>query len=439
MAPNPRPEVELTVPAGEAFVQVVTSFVENSSSVLGLGRRESLELTLAAEEVFVHLYRMVLPKDANVHLRCFGGGYYVQADFSFPAQELDMRGFNITATVSLADDPDADQMGLVLASRSVDQFRITGKKELGLQLSLLKEKAYPAVDYPDQPVSTQLGSFYVRPPTPEELSLFALLAKTRYESLFLPNALSHPGKLIDMVAGGEYKTAIAVSAKGEIGGGTLWHWMGEHAVECFGPYVFDQVQARVISSALIESCIGDIARSPAVVLINRFPTPEFISEEFDHLGSLTAYGKDDTQAPREAWFRLMGDDAGSPAWVHSDIRDFVRQQYQRLFLPRDIRTVVQAGEHGSLYSVLFSAFDRQQGNVTLYPTWFGEDFAQNLAQHLKFFHREQIDNIFFTMDLGQAWQARFVPGLLKNGFTPRMVIPYSGTGDLLIFQFERVL
>ncbi|MHC1726311.1 MAG: hypothetical protein AB9866_09940 [Syntrophobacteraceae bacterium] len=439
MARRLMPEVQLTVPADESFVQVVTSFVENTSSALGLGRGEALGLTLAAEEVFVHLCRMVLSKGANVAVRCFSGGYYVQADFSFPADELDMRGFNITATVALTDNSDSDQMGLILASRSVDQFRVTRRAGQGLQLSLVKEKAYPQIETPSQLGATQLRSFSVRPPNPEELSLFALLANVHYESRLLPNELAHPGRLIDMVAGGEYTAAVAAGPKGELGGGTLWRWTGPQAVECFGPYVFDQDQASAIASALIESCIGDLARSSAVVLINRFPTHEFITEQFEHLGSVTTYGKDCSPTPHDAWFRLMGDDAGSPAWVHSEIQDFVRQQYQRLFLPRDVRVVVQAGERCSLHSVLFSAFDRLQGSVMLYPTWFGEDFGKNLAQHLRFFDKEQIANVFFVMDLGQSWQSGFAPGLLQNGFKPRMVIPYSGTGDLLMFQLERVL
>jgi hypothetical protein len=40
------------------------------------------------------------------------------------------------------------------------------------------------------------------------------------------------------------------------------------------------------------------------------------------------------------------------------------------------------------------------------------------------------------VDLGQAWQADFAPALLQNGFLARLVLPYAGEGDLVLFQFE---
>jgi hypothetical protein len=42
--------------------------------------------------------------------------------------------------------------------------------------------------------------------------------------------------------------------------------------------------------------------------------------------------------------------------------------------------------------------------------------------------------IFFEMDLKESWQSHFTPALLKNGFEPKIVVPYGGRGDLLIFQ-----
>ncbi|MEW5725974.1 MAG: hypothetical protein AB1896_22895, partial [Thermodesulfobacteriota bacterium] len=87
-------------------------------------------------------------------------------------------------------------------------------------------------------------------------------------------------------------------------------------------------------------------------------------------------------------------------------------------------------------SVLSTELDRPQGLATLRPLVFGRDAADNLAAHLDLFHQEGLAGVFFEMDLDRAWQAGFTPALLGLGFTPRLVIPYAGRGDLVVFQLE---
>jgi hypothetical protein len=40
------------------------------------------------------------------------------------------------------------------------------------------------------------------------------------------------------------------------------------------------------------------------------------------------------------------------------------------------------------------------------------------------------------LDLGHAWEANFVPGLLENGFKPCLVLPYAGAGDVIVLQCD---
>jgi hypothetical protein len=49
------------------------------------------------------------------------------------------------------------------------------------------------------------------------------------------------------------------------------------------------------------------------------------------------------------------------------------------------------------------------------------------------FRREGLTSIFFEMDLGASWQAEFAPEVLQLGFNPQMLLPHSGSGDLLLF------
>jgi hypothetical protein len=415
---------------------MVRTFVEKAAIALGMGKQEALDLALAANEVFAHLSRLILKNGERVEIRCTEGGYYVQAEFIFPAADLDLHAFNLTAGASLAGDAGREEAGLVLASRSVERFALTRVDGKGLKLRLFKEKAYPLLEESPLALPQPLEEFSVRPPNPEELKLFARLVKACYRHQALPEVFNYPGKLVDMMAGGNYAAAVAVGPAGEIGGGTFWHRGGKRAVECFGPYLFNQKPGSPISGALLESCIGAIARTEVEVLINRFATPEFPRERFELLGGVQMYLNEGELFRREAWFRLLHEDPGSVAWVHPELEDFLRHEYDRLVLPREMRRVTSQGEQHPRHSLISTHFDRSQASATLRPLWFGTDFDQNLARHLQLLRQEGVLNIFFYLDVGKSWHLDFTPGLLQNDFQPRVIFPCAGVGDVVVFQFQ---
>jgi hypothetical protein len=428
--------VVLSARADEGFLPLVKSFVENSALCFGLGRDEVLGLKLAAEEVFVHLCRVVMPGGGPLQIHCSGGGYYVRTVFSFQTDAFDMRGFNLTASVSVEEDADLCEMGLVIASRSVERFQLNREKGGGLRLILIKEKSYPR-DPEDSPaVCRPLSEFSLREPRGEEIKFVTHLARSCYSGAFLPDFFLYPGKVADMVATDEYHAIAAFGPSGEIGGAVLWHEVGRSMVECFGPYLFGQPAHSSLPEALQEACIGAIARTDAVGLINTCPTPELPVTHFERLGTLTVRTDvDGAGTDVQAWFRLMREDAGSAVWVHLALLDFVQRQYRRLVLPREIRHARNSGEHVPKHSVLAAEFDRLQGRVTLRPMWPGMDARDNIAQHLRLLVQEGMLNIVFAMDLGQSWQAELAPVLLGLRFEPRCVLPYAGQGDVVLFQF----
>lgn len=405
---------------------------------LGMGEREALALAQATVEVFHHLCRVVLKNGENVEICCTSGGYYVQADFIFAASDMDLRAFNFTAAVSLAHDAGPEEMGLVLASRSVDHCAITRMAGEGLKLTLLKEKSYPIFEESPITLPKPMDEFSIRSPNADELKLFAHLVKVCCQNQVLPEVFNYPGKLVDMVAGANYDAAVAVSPRGELGGGTFWRRTGERAVEFFGPYLFNQ-KGWAIANALLERCIGAIARTPAVVLLNRFATPEFARQHFELLGSVPVHTKERKPARREAWFRLLHEDLGSTAWVHPELEGFLQQEYERLVLPRELRQIGDEGEQHPHHSVISTTIDRSHASATLRPIWFGRDLEQNLGQHLKLLSQEDILNVFFFLDTGKSWQAAFYPELLQNNFQPCMIFPYWGAGDVVVFQHQGAL
>jgi len=62
--------------------------------------------------------------------------------------------------------------------------------------------------------------------------------------------------------------------------------------------------------------------------------------------------------------------------------------------------------------------------------------SENVSRHVQLLLHEGLRNLFFMVDLSQAWQAAFIGALLPNGFRPCLILPHAGEGDLLLFQFE---
>lgn len=161
---DPKNQIKLTLTADLAYIPLVTAFMEQAAQGLGLARKEALALTLAAEELFTYLGRMIGP-DPDLEIRCRGGGYYVRADFAFTARELNLRAFNLTSSVSLEDEASLEEMGLLIASRSVDHFYLQ-REHQRLVLSLSKEKFYPPYEKTGNPALPPPKDFRVTTPGP---------------------------------------------------------------------------------------------------------------------------------------------------------------------------------------------------------------------------------------------------------------------------------
>jgi hypothetical protein len=206
-------------------------------------------------------------------------------------------------------------------------------------------------------------------------------------------------------------------------------------MEFYGPYVFDQPRGSEMSEVLTDYCIGAIARTEATGLITRYPTDDLPTEYFEPLGSLSLGQRDGNGMKTVAYYRDLGEDPGLSVWTDPTLQPFLKEQYQRLVLPREVRAVTDQGESASPFCVISAEFDRAAGRATLRPIWWGRNAEDTLAAYVQTLLGEEIPNIFFEMDLGRSWNCHFTPALLKNGFEPRLLLPYAGKGDLVIFQY----
>lgn len=260
--------------------------------------------------------------------------------------------------------------------------------------------------------------FRVHKPDPETLKLFVQQVQTNYHVRLSPKSFRFPGKVVDMVEGGEYGAAVATDTEGRLGGGIFWCRESGKTVECFGPYLFGQEPGSPMGEALMDDCIAAIAKTQAWGLVCPFPSPDLPREHFEVLGALTLLDRKGDGVPLTACFRQMQEDLGTVSWCHPELELFLKREYERLSLPREIHQVQNQGEAESPHSVLSAQFDRPQEFVTLLPLHTGREAPENLKRHMKLFEKEGLLNVLFMMDLGVKWHAGFQPALSGTGSPP---------------------
>ena len=432
MQPDYRTEVTLSLRAELNFLPVATSFAEKSAAAFGLGESEALSLTLATEEIFAYICSVAAPRK-EIRLKCRGCVYYVDQEFLFETRNFNMKAFNLVGLAPTDHQVGMEETGLLIASRMVDRFQFFEEGN-ALRLILTKDKSYDPIVEVVAPHDKPIGSFSVKTPEIEELKLLVRFAQKNYAPPVIPQSFNFPGKVADMVACGEYESAIASDQTGHIGGGIIWRSGGIPLVELYGPYIFPQDPTPEMASALIDFCLGHIARSGAAGLISRYPTPELPKEYFEPLGSLSLSNEGYHPLELISYYRHLEEDLGLSVWSDASIEPFLTRTYNQLAFAREITPVRSEGESYSAFSVLSAEFDRSAGQVTLRPVWWGKDSESIVAAYLDMLLKEKFESILFEMDLGKSWHCYFTPALTRSGFEPRLVLPYAGKGDLVIFQ-----
>lgn len=412
------------------YLHLLTGFVEEAARAQGLGTGEALALTLAAEEIFSYLTGGPA-YGRELRVECRGCLFQVTLDILFATTDLDLRLFNLTSRVEVTGEELPPAIGLLIAAREVDRLRL--RHESGLfRLTLSKDKVYPPLEAGPPPPPARPASACRAPDAAE---LYLLLQGVNANSPgMLPADFDRPAKVADMLAAGACRALIAVDAAGRIGGGLLWQGRGERLVECFGPYLFGQ--PATTAQLLLDHLLAALARQPGHGLLNRYPASLLPPGYFEVLGARKHYYGGDRIADIPVYYRHLLEDLGALTWTHPALRPYLEAEYRRLAFARDLVAVGEGVLSQSPYSVLTVAFNRLADEVTLTPVWWGRDAPENLVRHLEMLRGEGLNNLFFQMDLGHAWQTLFTPAVLAAGFRPTVLLPHAGKGDLLLFQHE---
>jgi hypothetical protein len=358
--------------------------------------------------------------------------------FLFKARTFDPFAFNLTASVSI-DDPDSRNMGLLIASRMVDQFSIRLQDDSSLSLNLIKNKTYPPWTDSAVAAPVALADFVITKPDNELVKQFAKKATQHFDESSFPGIFRSPARLTDMVNQGGYRLLVICGREtesNEVGGGIIWRSIGKAMIQFYGPYIFNQPKGADMARSLTDAFLAAIAKSDALGTYSYYTTGDLPAEYFESIGSVNYTGIDGSDEPQHFVYRQLKEDHGASMWADPSIEPFLRQAYSRLYLPRRIAATSFAGEHLGDHSVFSLQFNRARSSVTIRPVWDGKDYAGNIADHVKLLKKEGLTNLFFEIDLSVAWQARIAPALDDNAFLPVLLLPYAGRGDIVVFQHE---
>ncbi len=426
-------DIVLSVETDIKLLPLVLSFAESSSRIFGLEDKDALKLTLACEEIFAYLCRMT--KDPKpIVLTMVNGFYYALLRFAFEGIDFDLRAFNLTADVA-PDEEGLEEMGLLIASRSVERMMVFHEAMEGTGFELIKEKTYPVVEPWKSEEAPEKEGLSFGHPDVEDLKVLVRSIALWYDPFIYPQDFHYAGKVVDMVESGEYGALVATDRKGRIAGGIVWRSLGASMIECYGPYVFVEEGRREVGEGLVTGFISAVARSEAVCLMNRYPTEDLPPGYFEDLGTID-FVSNGKNRPWHFLFRQLKEDQGCRVYAHAGMEEFLARQYKRHFLAREIVPVRYEGERRNAHSVFGARFQHSQDLVVLSPLWDGADARENLARHIDVLRAEGIANILFRIDVGLGWHARLYPVIEANGFVPSIVMPYRGKADWVFFTLR---
>jgi len=429
-----RPIAELRLAATTALVPLVSSAAREGARALGFGEEDARALGVATEEVFSHLALSGAPGH-EVAIRILGSRWRAEMEFRFAPARVDFRPLNLTFRTTPEDDPLLSRTALAIASQLVDHFRISRRAE-NILLSLTKERCFPK-SAPPPPEPRPDGPVSARPAQPHEFPLAAGLAAARYPAEQWPRAFESAGKVAEMASAGDLGAVVAADAAGRLAGALFWTSAGPRMAGLWGPFLFQDPPVEA-AALLVDTAVSAMARTPLQGLIARCPTGALPTRTMEPLGSIEVSLPDGTSRTVEARYRQLEEDTGGVAHVHSSVEAFVRDRFRRLAFGRIVR-VVPDSPHGSGGGTAFATeIDRGTGLARLTPLWLGADVLETLRGLVDALAAGGIRRPLAEIDLGEPGHAGFAPAFLEAGFVPRLVLPWAGTGDLLLFQLGAV-
>ncbi len=421
-------------PFSIGFLPAAIEFTDKAARGFGFGEAETAGLVLAVEEIF-SFYLKQLAVGEGIDLVLENDVYQLRLTMSFRVADPDLSAFNLTYRADPNDEASLAGLGPMIAARSVTRLNLDFGNNDRVRVQLTREKDYDLAVALEPPArGKSAGPVALHAPGPEDIMHFAALLASDAGAA-VPAFLARPGMAADMLASGAIGALLA-SAGGFVLGGVTWRRLNEPTIELFGPYVFYEDAGGEVFAELLDAAIAQVSRSGARALLRRQgPLPGF-ERFFDFLGELKLKPPKETAQGGVVWthyYKQLREETSGVVYAAPRFAGFLRAEYGRLCLPRQVRETSSSETERPGASLLSVEFEHRRSLATLRPLAAGSDMAENLAAHLALLERDGILNVIAELDAGRPASTAFAPALYGSGFSPRLAVPDAGTGDLVIF------
>jgi len=419
-------------PFTERFLPLCLDFVDKAAQGFGFGGKETAGILLAAEELYAY-YSAHAGLDSDIELVLQDEGYRLLFGISFSLADPDMRALNLAFNIDLDDEDALDMLGPMIAARSVSGLRLDFGPEEQVTLKVWREKEYPFSDPLSFVSGPKTGPMEISIPSPEDLRHFSsMVAATDGE--FTPEFLLKGGMAAEMLKKGALQAAV-IQTGADILGGVVWQGLTDACIEVFGPYVFAEDPDDEILTQLMDQAISAISRTPARGILRRQSEMKDFQRFFDFLGVIQVVSPQGEPTGCFYYFRQLKEESSSYVYSSSGFAKFLEREYDRLYLPRRIRTTDFASMGQRDYSVIAVEFKNGRTLAHLRPLCAGRDLVENLEAHIALLKSQDVKNIFFEIDTGREEEMMFTSALQEVGFQPVLVIPDAAVSDLVIFSY----
>ena len=419
------------IPFDSRFLPLAMEFVDRGARGFGYADRETGSLVLATEELF-SFYLQQAAGGSALEIELEDQGYRLALSISFRMAHPDLRAFNLTWNVNPDSEESLALLGPMIAARSVSSLRLDFAADERVVLRMTRDRDYPPASAVALPAPDGLGELRLADPAPDDLRHFAALA-TASGPPFLPPFLARPDMAADMLAAG-HLNAILLSRADWILGGVLWRPLTDSCLELYGPYLFSGDPDDRGLTLLLDEAVGRISRSGCRGLLRRQGALEGSERFFDFLGELELNGIGGAAGRCSYYHRQLKEESSGVVYCSGSLLGFLKQEYDRLCLPRQVRET--AGGHARLReaSVLAVELGYARSLAIIRPLCAGKDMAANLRAHLDLLRGDGIENFQVEIDTGSAEDTAFAAALEEAGFVPRLLIPDAGRGDLVVYD-----
>jgi hypothetical protein len=418
-------------PFTAAFLPLALEFVDKAASSFGFDGPERAGLILAAEELYVY-YSTRTGGDVDIDLTIEDGGYRILLSLSFHMPDPDMQALNLAFEVDLEDETALDMLGPMIAARSVSGLSLDFGAAEQVVIRLWRERAYEFSTAIAPPLMKREKSIRIIEPYPEDLRYFCGCAASGNPE-FMPEFLLKGAMAVDMLETDDLCAALALDNEA-IAGGIAWRSETESCVELFGPYVFDEDPGDVILTALLDYAVSQISRSPVRGILRRQGNMTGYARFFDYLGEIPTTDAKGNPITISYYYRQLKEETGGRAiYSEKGFAGFLRAEYDRLCLPRQIRETDFRTSALRNHSVIAVEFKNMRNLAILRPLCAGRDMAENLAAHLALLGSQGVSGILFEIDSARDEDMMFTPALGAAGMAPGLIVPDAAKGDLIIF------